>query len=42
MSWKEYNGGDEAEWWHLVILFLGLIGFFVWIFLFKPSGLEIE
>ena len=33
MSWKEFNGGDETEWYHVVILlflmgvFFGLIFF---------------
>ena len=39
MSWKEFNGGDETEWYHVVIL-ISLIGIgFALIFFFggEPS-----
>ena len=38
MGWQEYNGGDEAHWIHLVLLFFILIGIIVIFWLFGPES----
>jgi|TARA_R100000231_G_scaffold127513_1_gene98343 hypothetical protein len=41
MSWKEYNGGDETEWYHIVGLFVLLGILFAIIFFFGPETTEV-
>ena len=40
-SWKEYNGGDETEWYHIVGLFVLLGILFAIIFFFGPETTEV-
>jgi hypothetical protein len=37
MNWKSYNGGDETEWWHVVLIFLLFGGLFAFMFFFAPE-----
>ena len=41
MGWKEYNGGDDVRWLHIVLLFLIFIGMILFFWLFGPESREL-